>query len=268
MVCFCWFFLVLVLFVTFLDVFSRKATEVDAKYVKAWVRLGVSEFELGNYEAAHDAYNQALRLTPSTDKNWEQYMERIQLCEQKMNTENSANANDSGNSGGMPQGMPDMSQLGNLFGNMGANGGGGGGGQPNLQDMFNNMGGMDGLSKLMQNPMMQQMANQFMQDPNMMSNLQNMMSNPNAQEAMKNMMGGGNDADAKDVQDSLAKLLQDPEKAQEAMKKAMEDEEMKELMKDPEVASIANRIKTGDYTALMELSFFDDFFFFQTGDCL
>ena len=146
----------------------RKATEVDPKYVKAWVRLGVSEFELENYESAQNAYNQALQLTPATDKNWELYMERVQLCEQKLNNNNEKHQ------------MPDMSQLGNLLGGMGNN--------PNFANMLNNMGGMEGL---LNNPMISQMANNLMKDPNMMANLQNMMGNPDAQNAMKNMFGGG-----------------------------------------------------------------------------
>ena len=202
---------------------------------------------MGNYQNALEAYQKALNKTKSTDKAWETYMEKVQLCQMKLDEEDGGNNNDTndiGNPfaglGGGSGGAPDLSQLGSLLG-----GGGGGGGGP---------GGLD-FGKLMQNPMMQQMAQQMMQDPNAMKKMADMMGNlggNNPQRNNSNNRGDGNDD--MDVNQVMADLLQNPEKAQEIFQKAMNDPEVKELMsEDPSIEPLINRIKTGDYGAFMEL---------------
>ena len=120
--------------------YRRKATELDGSYVKAWVRLGLAEFELKNYSQAHDAYEEAVRLTPASDNNWEVYMNKKDICKQKMDEMELDDNNDNNNAG-----MPDLGNLAGMFGGQ------------NPADLLKGMGGMDGLSNLMKNPMMQQM---------------------------------------------------------------------------------------------------------------
>mmetsp|Transcript_16199 Transcript_16199/g.14538 ORF Transcript_16199/g.14538 Transcript_16199/m.14538 type:complete len:503 (-) Transcript_16199:135-1643(-) len=231
---------------------SQSASKLDPDYVKAYVREGLAEYEMGNYQNALDAYQKALNKTKSTDKAWETYMEKVQLCQQKLDEENGVNdTNDMGDMGANPfaglgggagGGGPDLSQLGNLLGGLGGGGGAGG------------AGGLD-FGKLMQNPMMQQMAQQMMQDPNAMKKMADMMGNMGggAPAAGANDGGGGGDADV-DVNQAMADLLQNPEKAQGVFQQAMSDPEVKELMKeDPAIEPLINRIKTGDYGAFMEL---------------
>lgn len=202
---------------------------------------------MGNYQNALDAYQKALNKTKSTDKSWETYMEKVQLCQMKLDEENGVNNNDSndiGNPFGSGGGAPDLSQLGSLLGGLGGGAGGGGAG-----------GGLD-FGKLMQNPMMQQMAQQMMQDPNAMKKMADMMGNlGGAGGAAPNQGGGGsNDNDEMDVNQVMADLLQNPQKAQKIFEKAMSDPEVQELMReDPSIEPLINRIKTGDYAAFMEL---------------
>merc|ERR1712154_692325 len=116
-------------------------------------------------------------------------------------------------------------------------------------------GGMD-FGKLMQNPMMQQMAQQMMSDPNAMRNMQQMMGQMggggNGGGGMPDF-GNGND-DGADTGNVMADLMANPQKAQKIFKQAMQDDEVKQLLADdPSIVPLINRIKSGDYTAFMEL---------------
>merc|ERR1712130_790783 len=89
-------------------------------------------------------------------------------------------------------------------------------------------------SKIMQNPMMQQMAQQMMKDPNAMKKMGDMMKQFGGGQNMGNMAG--------------------QQKAQKIFKRAMADPEVTELMQsDPSIQPLIDRIKTGDYAAFMEL---------------
>ena len=205
----------------------------------------MAEFELGNYQNALDAYQKALSKTKSTDKAWETYMDKVQLCQMKLDEENGINNNDDNdmtNPFGGDGGGPDLSNLGNLLGGLGGGGGAGG------------AGGLD-FAKLMQNPMMQQMAQQMMQDPNAMKKMADMMGNMGGGGGGGVPGSGSNDNQGDmDVNSVMTDLLQNPEKAQEIFSKAMSDPEVEELMKqDPSIAPLINRIKSGDYAAFMEL---------------
>ena len=221
---------------------SQSASAIDPNYVKAYVREGLAHYELKDYEAAHEAYSKALAKTKSTDKNWENYMEKVELCQMKMDEENNTIAANDGSGGANAQ-MPDLGNLGNLLGGLGGGG----------------AGGMD-FSKIMQNPMMQQMAQQMMKDPNAMKNMSEMLGNLGGGGGggmnMPNMGGGGGGGGGidEDTSQVMADLMQNPQKAQRIFKEALQDPEVKQLLADdPSIAPLINRIKGGDYAAFMEL---------------
>eukprot|EP01084_Bolivina_argentea_P046431 85526_1 len=231
---------------------SRKASSIDPNYVKAYVREGLAEYEMGQYQNAHDAYSKALNKTKSTDKNWEIYMEKVELCKMKIDEANnvinsSSNNNNTSSSNANP-----------FAGLAGMGGGGAGGGGPDLSSLLGGLGGMGGLQNLMKNPMMQQMAQQMMQDPDAMKKMGDMVGQMQQGDGDGGGGGdgggdGGNNNGA-DVQNVMQDLLQNPEKAKEVFSKAMQDPEVKELLQtDPTIEPLINRIKTGDYSAFIEL---------------
>eukprot|EP01083_Nonionella_stella_P005479 15837_1 len=208
---------------------ARKASSINPEYVKAYIREGLAEYEMKHYQKAHDAYSKALNKTKSTDKNWENYMEKVQLCQMKIDE---ANQMDQGKPrGGGQGGAPDLSSL------LGSLGGGG----PD--------GGMD-FSKLLQNPMMQQMAQQMMQDPSAMQKMGDLVN------SMGGAPRGGGGGDASGAQDAnwMSDLMQNPDKAKAIFAQAMEDPEVQDMMSaDPSIAPLINRVKSGDQTAFLEL---------------
>lgn len=212
---------------------SRRASAIDPDYVKAYVREGLAEYELGHFQKAHDAYSKALEKTKPQDKNWENYMEKVELCQMKLDEANSVSS--APNTGAMPGsgggGAPDLSSL------LGSLGGGGGGG-----------GGLD-FGALMNNPMMKQMAEQMMKDPESMKKMGEMLGGMGGMGGSAG--GGGNNVDTNQI---MADLLQNPQKAQALFKRAMADPEVKQMMRDdPTIEPLIKRIQSGDYAAFMEL---------------
>lgn len=178
---------------------AEAAVAVDPKYTKAWSRLGLARFALGDVKGSMEAYQQGIEYegnggSDAMKKGYETAKKRVEELE----------AEDSGgvtsrDAGGAPGGMPDLSSLASMFGGGGAPGGGG--------------GGMPDLSSIMQNPMFASMAQNLMSNPDMMNNLMSnprlremansfgsgggmpdmgaLMSDPNIAEMAKNLMGGG-----------------------------------------------------------------------------
>ncbi|KAM0722837.1 hypothetical protein Q7P37_001035 [Cladosporium fusiforme] len=153
---------------------AELATVADPKYTKAWSRLGLSRFALGDAKGSMEAYAKGIEAegnggSDAMKKGFETAKRR---CEEEgestelNDTNPRSGPNTSGGAGA--GGMPDLSALAGMMG------GGGGGGMPDL-------------GSLMQNPMMRQMAQNLMSDPNMMNNL---MSNPRLRE-MAGRFGGG-----------------------------------------------------------------------------
>lgn len=152
---------------------AEAAVAVDPKYTKAWSRLGLARFALGDVKGSMEAYKQGIEYegnggSEAMKKGYETAKKRVEELE----------AEDSGDvtsrdAGGAPGGMPDLSSLASMFGGGGAPGGGG--------------GGMPDLSSIMQNPMFASMAQNLMSNPDMMNNL---MSNPRLRE-MANSFGSG-----------------------------------------------------------------------------
>ncbi|ORY62349.1 uncharacterized protein BCR38DRAFT_458895 [Pseudomassariella vexata] len=150
---------------------AEAAVKIDPKYTKAWSRLGLARFALGDAKGSMDAYKQGIDYegnggSDAMKKGYEtakKRVEELELEEADASEPTSPTARGAG-------GAPDLSNLASMFG------GGGGGG-----------GGMPDLSSIMSNPMFASMAQNLMSNPDMM---QNLMSNPRLRE-MANSIGGG-----------------------------------------------------------------------------
>lgn len=171
---------------------AELATVADPKYTKAWSRLGLSRFALGDAKGSMEAYAKGIEAegnggSEAMKKGYETAKRRCE--EENVSPELDTTSSRSGPGGA--GGMPDLSSLAGMLG-----GGGGAGGMPDI-------------GALMQNPMMRQMASQMMSNPEMMNNLMSrfggaggaggaggmpdlssMMNDPAIAEMARNFMGG------------------------------------------------------------------------------
>lgn len=158
---------------------AELAVAADPKYTKAWSRLGLARFALGDAKGSMEAYKSGIDAegaggSDAMKKGYETAKRRWEQEGSKEDDDEDEETDDvtrsmPGGGGGGGGGMPDLSALAGMFG-----GGGGGGGMPDIGAM-------------MQNPMMRQMAQNMMQNPDMLGNL---MNNPQLRE-MANSFGGG-----------------------------------------------------------------------------
>lgn len=157
------------------------AVAADPKYTKAWSRLGLAKFALGDARGSAEAYQKGIEYegnggSDAMKKGLETAKKRVAEMEKEeegMPEEDVDDASGSTRGTGGPGGMPDLSSLAGMFGG----GGGGSGG-----------GGMPDLGSLMNNPMFAGMARNLMQNPEA---LQGLMNNPRLQQMMQGMQGGG-----------------------------------------------------------------------------
>jgi small glutamine-rich tetratricopeptide repeat-containing protein alpha len=175
---------------------AELATAADPKYTKAWSRLGLARFALGDAQGSMDAYKAGIDAEGNggSDAMKRGYETARRRVEEEGGVEETSRGAPAGGAGG----MPDLSALAGMFGGGGAGGAGGAGGMPDF-------------ASLMQNPMMQQMAQNLMKDPNMMSNL---MSNPRVREMADKFGGGGaggaGGAGGQGGMPDLSSLMNDP----------------------------------------------------------
>ena len=162
---------------------AELATATDPKYTKAWSRLGLARYALGDAKGSMEAYqsgieaegnggSDAMKKGYETAKRKVEEEGREEELPEDIDTTAAARSTSPPAAGG--GGMPDLAGLASMLG-----GGGGGGGMPDL-------------AGLMQNPMMRQMAQNVMSNPEMLNNI---MNNP----ALRNMagrFGGGGGAAA------------------------------------------------------------------------
>ncbi|KAJ5379281.1 hypothetical protein N7509_012400 [Penicillium cosmopolitanum] len=163
------------------------ATTVDPKYSKAWSRLGLARFDMGDYHAAKEAYESGIAAEGNGGSD---AMKRASPPSEELDTASGASRGGTG-------GMPDLASLAGMFGGGGA---GGGGGMPDLSSMMSNpmfsqmaqnlMGNPDMLNNLMSNPRLREMAENFGQGGGM-PDMSSIMSDPNLADMARNMMGGG-----------------------------------------------------------------------------
>lgn len=172
---------------------AEKAIELDPTFTKAYSRLGLAQYNLGNSVAAMKAYEKGMNAegaspTDAMKSGYETAKKRAEaelgssVDSEAANTRDVGESASTGNTGAGAGGLPDFSSM---FG---------GGGMPSLADMMNNpqvmqaaqnlmsnpgalqglmnnpdiarmaqnMGGEGGLEGLMNNPMLRNMAQQFM----------------------------------------------------------------------------------------------------------
>ncbi len=145
---------------------AEAAVAVDPNYTKAWSRLGLAKFALGDAKGSMEAYRQGIEHegnggSDAMKKGFETAKMRVAQLEAE-----EAAATEATREAGA--GTPN---LGDMFG------GGGGGG-----------GGMPDFGSIMNNPMFASMAQNLMSNPDLMNNL---MSNPRLRDMASQFGSGG-----------------------------------------------------------------------------
>lgn len=158
---------------------AEAAVAADPKYTKAWSRLGLARFALGDAQGSMEAYGKGIEHegnggSDAMKKGYETAKKRVAELDGEDSGDDISPAARGAPGAGGAGGMPDLAALAGMFGGGGAGGAGGGGGMPDL-------------SSIMSNPMFASMAQNLMSNPDMMNNL---MSNPRIRE-MANQFGGG-----------------------------------------------------------------------------
>ncbi|GFP54241.1 hypothetical protein ACSS6W_001924 [Trichoderma asperelloides] len=177
---------------------AEAAVAIDPTYTKAWSRLGLARFALGDPKGSMEAYQQGIEYegnggSEPMKKGFETAKRRVE--EEQQAQDNLARSGPGAGAGA--GGMPDLSNLASMFGGGGA---GGAGGMPDLSSIMSNpmfasmaqnlMSNPDLMNNLMSNPRLRDMANQFSSGGGM-PDLSSIMSDPNIADLARNMMGGG-----------------------------------------------------------------------------
>ena len=173
---------------------AEMAVAADPKYTKAWSRLGLARFALGDAKGSMEAYQKGIEY--EGNRGSEAMKKGFDTARRKVEEERDATYDDTGaeeadtarGTSGGSGGMPDLSSLAGMFG-----GGRGGGGGPDL-------------SSIMSNPMFASMAQNLMSNPDMMNNL---MSNPRLRQMAESFGGGGGEGAGGGMPD-ISSLMQDP----------------------------------------------------------
>lgn len=160
---------------------AELAVSVDPAYTKAWSRLGLARYALGDARGSLEAYEKGIEHEGNGGSD---AMKRgYETAKNKVDGEVASGSGDDvpqagdGAPGADAGGTPDLAGLASMLGGAGAGGGrGGGGGGPDLASMMNN-------------PMFANMAQKMMSNPSLMSNL---MNNPQLRQMAENYgVGGG-----------------------------------------------------------------------------
>jgi len=172
---------------------AEAAVAADPKYTKAWSRLGLARFALGDAKGSMEAYQKGIEYegnggSEAMKKGYETAKKRVAELEAEQTDDQDLDRGMPG--GGGAGGMPDLSSLAGMFGGGGAGGGG---------------GGMPDLSSIMSNPMFASMAQKLMSDPEAMNNI---MSNPRIREMASQFRAGGGGAGG--GMPDLSSMMQDP----------------------------------------------------------
>ncbi|KAI0882842.1 hsc70 cochaperone [Annulohypoxylon maeteangense] len=187
---------------------AEAAVKLDPKYTKAWSRLGLARFALGDAKGSMEAYKQGIEYegnggSDAMKKGFETARRRVEELEVDAVPDLSSSMPRGGGGGG----GPDLASLASLFGGAGGasregGGGGGGGGMPDLGSIMSNpmfasmaqnlMSNPEMMQNLMSNPRLREMADRFSSGGGM-PDLSTLMSDPNIADMARNMMGGGGD---------------------------------------------------------------------------
>ncbi|CAK7203998.1 Small glutamine-rich tetratricopeptide repeat-containing protein 2 [Sporothrix eucalyptigena] len=175
---------------------AEAAVAIDPNYTKAWSRLGLAKFALGDAKGAMDAYAEGIKYegnggSDAMKKGFETAKRRVEelAAEDDAVARSASPSTPAGGAGGLPD-------LASMFG---GGGGGGGGGAPDFSSIMNNpmfasmaqnlMSNPDLMSNLMSNPRLREMANQFGSGGGM-PDLSALMSDPSIADMARSMMGG------------------------------------------------------------------------------
>lgn len=164
---------------------AEAAIKLNPDFSKAYSRLGLAKYALGDAKAAMEAYKKGLdvegdKKSDAMVKGYETAKKRVE--EDLEQSISKSEANESGSSGN---------------GGAGAGAGAGAGGLPDLSSMFGSGGGMPNLADMMSNPQVMQAAQQMMSDP---SAMQNLLSNPAVRQMAQNFgLGGENGPDLSSI---------------------------------------------------------------------
>lgn len=181
---------------------AEAAVAADPKYTKAWSRLGLARFALGDARGSMEAYQQGIEHegnggSEAMKRGLETAKRRVEEleAEERDSSNPIPRGAPTGVNPGAGGGMPDLSSLAGMFG-----GGGGGGGMPDLSSIMSNpmfasmaqslMSNPDMMQNLMSNPRLREMADRFSQGGGV-PDMSSLMSDPNIAEMARNMMGGG-----------------------------------------------------------------------------
>ena len=168
---------------------AEMAVAADPKYSKAWSRLGLARFALGDAKGSMEAYKQGMEAEGGgSDVMRRGYETAKKRYEEEAGDVGAPDAGTRSAPSAGASGMPDLSSLASMFG-----GGGGDGGMPDLSQMMNN-------------PMVRQMAQQVMQNPDM---LNSMMNDPRVAQMAERFGGGRGGGQGGGVPD-LSSLMNDP----------------------------------------------------------
>ena len=168
---------------------AEMAVAADPKYTKAWSRLGLARFVLGDARGSMEAYEKGIEAeghggSEAMKKGYKTAKDRVEQQEREANAEGAGMAEDIDDAPGSTRGpgsagaggMPDLSALAGMMG-----GGAGGGGMPDM-------------SAIMNNPMFAGMAQNLMSNPQAM---QGLMNNPQIRQMAERFgLGGGGGAGA------------------------------------------------------------------------
>ncbi|WYZ42688.1 hypothetical protein EsH8_VI_000387 [Colletotrichum jinshuiense] len=180
---------------------AEAAVAVDPAYTKAWSRLGLARFALGDAKGAMEAYGKGIEYEGSggseaMKKGFETAKRRVEEMEvEEADLPRSSPGIGGGGAGG---GMPDLSSLASMLG--GGGGAGGAGGMPDFSQIMSNpmfasmaqnlMSNPEMMGNLMSNPRLREMADRFGSGGGM-PDLNSLMADPNIADMARNMMGGG-----------------------------------------------------------------------------
>ncbi len=156
---------------------AEMAVAADPKYTKAWSRLGLARFVLGDAKGSMEAYAKGIEYegnggSEAMKKGYKTAKEKVEELEREKEASGlNEDVDDEpgtarGAGGGGAGGMPDLSALAGMMG-----GGGGGRGMPDMSAIMNNpmfasmaqnlMSNPDALQGIMNNPQLRAMAEQF-----------------------------------------------------------------------------------------------------------
>ncbi|KAK4543655.1 hypothetical protein LTR36_005300 [Oleoguttula mirabilis] len=198
---------------------AELATATDPKYTKAWSRLGLARFAVGDAKGSMEAYESGIAAegnggSQAMKKGYETAKRRVEEegaggdnDDDDDDTDGTATTRSQPSAGG----MPDLGSLASMFGG----GGAGGGGMPDLSSLMSNpmvqniMSNPDMMNSIMNNPQLRNMASRFggggaggagagagaggqggAQGGSGMPDLSSMMNDPAIAEMARNFMGG------------------------------------------------------------------------------